>query len=477
MGDTESPEAAANEALRRKLLSLPDSDAGNAEAFELLHGSRFRFDRKKGLWLVWNDGYWQADERGEAERAALRVARLRRYVAASISDHKEAERRIRWALNSEGVRGIAAMLESARSIESLATITPDYDRNPFLLTVGNGTLDLRTGGLRSARPEDLITRATSVPYNPAADCLRWLQFLKEIFPGDTELVDYIQRAAGYSLTGDTTEQCFFVLFGSGANGKTSLLEILVRLLGTHAATTPFDTFLVRSNPGAPRNDLAALHGARFVKAAEAEHRARLDEALVKQVTGEDTVTARFLFREHFSFKPQFKIWLATNYKPDIRGTDYAIWRRVVPIPFTQEFRKDDPRTDSHLREKLAAELEGILAWAVRGCLAWQKYGLGTASAIESATREYRQESDQVGRFIKGRCVREAGRQTGGKKFYDDYVHWCAQHGEKPLANNIFAQELKKRGISKKQTRSGVFYEGIGLLPETSVALLPRRRDG
>ena len=187
--------------------------------------------------------------------------------------------------------------------------------------MGNGTLELRTGKLRKVRPEDLITRATDVPYDRSSAAPRWTEFLKEVFGSDLETIGYIQRAVGYSLTGSTREQCFFLLCGAGANGKTTFLETIIKLMGTHAATAAFAAFLVQSNQGGPRNDLAALCGSRFVKAAEAEHQSRLDEAVMKLLTGEDTISARFLYHEVFSYRPQFKIWLATNHKP-------AIWERT-----------------------------------------------------------------------------------------------------------------------------------------------------
>jgi len=463
MNDTESPEAVKNKALHQKLLSFPDTDAGNAEAFALLYGEKFRYDRGRGKWLIWNGRYWEADDKGEVERAALATVRLRRAAAALIDDHKEADERLRWALRSESASFRESMLKSAKSTEPFATTSDEYDIDISLLTVGNGTLDLGSGEIFSARPRDLITRATDVVYEKNASCRRWRLFLREIFAGDDELIDFIQRAVGYSLTGDVREQCLFILFGQGANGKTTFLETVLRLLGTHAVTTAFSAFLAQRSPGLPRNDLATLRGARFVKAAEAEHQARLDESVVKQLTGGDTISARFLYHEQFSFRPQFKIWLATNHKPDIRGTDIAIWRRIRLIPFTRQF---DTKPDRALLGKLEAELEGILRWAVEGCLSWLKNGLGVAQTVEAATQEYKQESDQFGRFLEERCAREKRFRTSGKNLYEAYAKWCVSSGEKLASNSNFAAALVERGISKKRGRKGVVYEGLGLLPAT-----------
>ena len=467
MADSESPIAAAEKAKILKLQSFQDTDAGNAEAFELLHGDRYRYDHIKGKWLVWNGRYWTEDRDGEADRAALETARERLSAAALLPNGKDKDRRVNWALKSESVSGRRFTLISAQTIKSLATVTQDYDQDPFLLTVGNGTLGLRTGKLREARREDLITRATDVSYDPLATAPRWEQFLNEVFGGDSDIIQYVQRAVGYSLTGDTQEQCFFLLCGSGANGKTTFLETIVNLLGTHASTAAFSAFLVQHNQGSPRNDLAALCGARFVKAAEAEHKARLDEAIMKQLTGEDTISVRFLFREVFEYRPQFKIWLATNHKPAIWETSDAIWRRIKLIEFNHQFA--GLRADVALRKKLQMELPGILAWAVRGCLAWQKCGLREPQRISRATLGYRQESDQVGRFFKDRCDLQPDHQTPAKQLYDDYVLWCGRQRETPVANNLFAAKLAERGISgieRKRAAGGVVYRGLGLLPVT-----------
>jgi putative DNA primase/helicase len=461
MADRESPIAAANRVRIQKLQSFQTTDAGNAEAFELLHGDKFKFDFNKAKWLAWNHRYYVEDVDGETQRAALATARELLSAAALIKHDGDRKRRIQWALRSESVYGRKSMLISAQSIKSLATTTKDYDRDPFLLTVGNGTLDLRAGTLRDARPKDLITRATDVSYDPSATAPRWIQFLDEIFVGEKEVIDYVQRAVGYSLTGITKEHCFFLLCGGGANGKTTFLETIVKLLGTHATTAGFDTFLVHEQSGI-RNDVAALCGARFVKAAEAAHKAKLDEAVMKQLTGEDTISARFLYHEAFEYRPQFKIWLATNYKPKIWETSEAIWRRIKLIEFNRHFM--GPQADASLRAKLEAELPGILTWALRGCLAWRKFGLKEPQRISRATQGYRLESDQIGRFFNDRCDLQPNRRTPAKQLYDDYVLWCGRHHEIPVANNLFAAKLAERGIERKRAAEGVIYRGLGLLP-------------
>jgi len=478
MGDDESPEAAANKERLRKLLSFPDTDAGNAEAFELLNGQRFRYDHSRRRWLVWNGRFWKADDDNEADRAALITARARRAAAASAKSTDEAKKRFDWALRSEQVWYREAMLTSAQSLRSVATTSPDFDQDSFLLTVGNGTLDLRTGVLRKTDPKDLVTRASGIDYDPSDECPRWREFLDEVFAGDHDLIQFIQRAVGYSLTGDTREQCLFVLWGAGANGKSTFLETVRKLLDGHVVATPFSTFMTHNNQSTPRNDLAALRGARLVLASEVGHKARFDESVVKRVTGQDTIACRFLYGEFFEYKPQFKIWLATNYKPIIHGTDIAIWRRIKLVPFTRQFDKSN--ADRRLLEKLEAELSGILAWAVEGCLAWREHGLGDASAVDSATTQYRQESDQFGRFLTDRCLREKRYETPGRMLFEAYFEWCLQEGEKPVTNPTFAGILAERGMTKKRGSKGVVYQGVGLVSiprkPAAVALLPTEEN-
>ena len=469
MVNTENPEASANKIIQQELLSFQDTDAGNAEAFELLYEPQFRFNHTSGKWMVWNWRYWQEDKDGAANRAALLTVRLRFSAAMTITNHEEMERRTKWAKACEAVFRLEALLKSARTIRSLATTTEQYDQHPFLFTVANGTLDLRTGTLQPSQPQHLITRASDVQFDASAKAPRWHQFLNQIFGGDADLIEYLQRIIGYSLTADTREQCFFVFYGEGSNGKSTLVVTVCNLFGTHSETAEFSTLLAHHNVGSPRNDLARLHAARFVKASEGEQEAKLAESFIKEVTGEDVVAARFLFKEFFTFTPQFKLCLLTNHKPKIQGTDDAIWRRVRLIPFKQQF--EGANKDPELRRKLQDELPGILNWALRGCLEWQKHGLGKAQQVEEATREYRRESDQVGRFLERQCVRGRACTAAAQRIYRVYRDWCVDQDEKPDANNLFARKLEQHGITKKRTSSGVVYQGLGLVPGETVNLV------
>ena len=248
--------------------------------------------------------------------------------------------------------------------------------------------------------EHFITKLAPVNFEPDAACPRWLEFLSRIMDGNEQLIDFLQRAVGYALTGETSEQCLFIFYGSGANGKSTFLQTMSYVLGDYSMSTPTETLLVKRR-GAIPNDVARLKGARFVIACEADAENRLAESLIKQMTGGDTISARFLHQEWFDFEPTHKVFFGTNHKPVIKGTDYAIWRRIRLVPF--EITIPEGERDKNLPEKLKAEADGILAWAVQGCLVWQQQGLGVPEEVKAATDSYREEMDILGEFLKDRC--------------------------------------------------------------------------
>ncbi len=328
------------------------------------------------------------------------------------------------------------------------------------MNVSNGTLDLRTGELRPHRREDWLTKITPIVYDPEASCPQWHAFLRCILAGRQDVIDFLQRAIGYSLTGDTSEQCLFLLHGTGANGKSTFLEIARALLGDYAEQAEFSTFLHKDRDTV-RNDLAKLRGARFVSAVEVEEGRRLSEVVVKQLTGGDTITARFLFKEFFDFKPGFKLWLAANHKPVIRGTDYAIWRRIHLVPFTVTIPREEQ--DKKLPAKLKKELPGILAWAVKGCLAWQQDGqLVAPGAVEAATTAYRAEMDLIGGFLDECCVQQENAHAEASDLYNAYRVWS---GDKITTQTAFGRRLGERGFVRgRNTVTGhIIWRGIGLL--------------
>ena len=289
-----------------------------------------------------------------------------------------------------------------------------------------------------------------------------MTFLQRVFDGDNELIDYIQRAVGYTLTGSIREQVFFVLHGTGSNGKSTFIETLRVLLGDYAKHTPFDTFLIKRDGGIP-NDVARLCGARLVTACEADAGKRLSESLVKSLTGGDTITARFMRQEFFEFSPQFKIWMATNHRPGIWGVDHAIWRRIKLIPFNVTI--PDEQQDKNLPRKLRSELPGILAWAVRGCLRWRESGIGEATAVAAATQQYRRDEDVLSDFLEEQCVLAARVQVKVADLYRAYTRWAEDNGGPGLSKKRFGVYLKERpeGLSSARgSRGDRIWRGIGL---------------
>jgi putative DNA primase/helicase len=368
----------------------PCTDLGNAERLVRLFGDRIRFVPQWG-WLVWDGKRWTRDNGNQriTELAEETVRQIYR-EAAETDNPDERAKLAKWAIASESRQRIAAMIELAAPMR---LASPDeFDADDWLLNLENGVLNLRTLEFLPHDPNLKLTKLAPVTYDPNADCPKWKAFLQRIFNGNERLIRFVQRAVGYSLTGSTREQCLFFLHGTGANGKSTFLEVIRALLGDYAVTAEFSTF-VADRKSSVRNDIARLHSARLVTAIEVGEGKRFAEELIKTLTGGDTVAARFLYREFFEFKPRFKVWLAANYKPEIRGTDYAIWRRIRLIPFTVTIPPEEQIPD--LAEQLKEELSGILNWALEGLRDWLANGLQPPPEVTEATEAYRAEMDIV----------------------------------------------------------------------------------
>lgn len=435
------------------------TDVGNGIRFADQHGNSANFVSEWG-WMAYDDKRWQQDER-EAERLAKLTARSILIEAAKEEDQDERKKLAKWAIQSENASRIKAMLLMARSEKDVQAKPEQFDVDPQVLNVQNGTLDLRTRELRPHRSKDLLTKIAGTKYDPDAECKLWESFLHRIMDGNYNLILFLQRALGYSLTGDTSEQCLFFCYGTGANGKTTLLETVQALLGDYGIQADMSTFLAKRFEGV-NNDVARLNGARFVSAMEAGEGRRLAENVVKHMTGGDQVTARFLWREFFTYRPQFKLWLAANRKPGIRGTDYAIWRRIRLIPFRVTIPEDEQ--DHQLLDKLKEELPGILNWALDGCEDWRKDGLQTPKEVKAATEEYKSEMDILGQFIEECCVKSESENVLFSKLYERYNDWCIENNEHPMSK----QKLGRRLVEEYGLRKDIIgankriYVGIGL---------------
>lgn len=447
------------------------TDRGNARRLANEHGDDLRFV-PGWEWLFWDEKRWRIDPSvsGEAMRRAETIpdALLRDALRENDSARKAAY--AKHALNSARRASLESMVRLAAHNKKLTRSTDDFDRDHFLFNVSNGTVDLRSGELREHRRDDCLTKLSPIRYDPTAKAPRFLEFLDEIMRGDRDMIAFLQRAVGYSLTGDTSEQCFFFLHGDGANGKGTLIRLLDRLLGEYFRQTDYSTFLSRHGH-AVREDVADLAGARVVAAEEARGDNRLDEGLIKTLTGEDVISARFLHKARFTFRPTFKLWFAANEKPRISGVDHGMWRRVRLIPFLHKIETPDPQLEPYLH---AEELSGILAWAVQGCLKWQRERLGVPAAVADATLRYRHDEDILADFFEDCCERSAERSALASDLYARYVGWASDQGMGPsdrLNQTRFGRALAARGFEKVRNGAGqVVRIGIALRSSASRTL-------
>jgi putative DNA primase/helicase len=426
------------------------TDSGNAEYFAQMYGEQLRYDHKRQRWLIWNlkQNRWDEDTTGQVRQFAKQAARHRLRVAHNSEESEERTKEIGWALGSENRYRIDAALELAKAERPIADDGQGWDADPLLLGVANGVVDLRTGKLRDEKPEDKITKHSPVRYDPAATCPRFLQFLDEVFGGDQDLVRYVQKAVGYSLSGSTKEQCLFACYGVGSNGKTTLLEIILHIEGDYGIDLPFSALEAKRYGSAPGEGVD-LPSARFAKSVEIEEGKRLDNARVKAWTGGDTTSVRPLYVNSFSFRPTHKHWLAFNHKPAIADNSPAMWRRIRLIPFLQRF--EGRQKDDGLPDKLKAEAPGILNWAIEGCLAWQRDRLEPPATVMQATRQYEQESDRVGAFIEECCVRDPESFVLSSDLWAAYQQWAETNAESPLSRRAFADGLKRLGFTHAKT--------------------------
>ena len=438
---------------------LQFTDTTNAYRLLTVHGKDIRYNPLWKKWLVWNGCHWEMDDGYLIHDKSLKIIRSIYEELLKTSDYKERIEIEKHAMQSESARRRKALIEVASWIPELNVKTDNLDKDPWLFNVKNGTIDLRKGIVREQMPEDLITRIANVEYDPNADCPNWKKFIMEIMNYNTELIHFIQNAAGWAITGDTSEQTMFILFGTGANGKSTFLNVIMNILGDYAIATPTETFMLKRSEQIT-NDIARLRGTRFVTTTETEHGKRLSEPLIKQITGNDRMTARFLYGEYFNFIPTFKIFMATNHKPLIKGTDHGIWRRIKLIPFVT--RIEEEKQDKHLEQKLMLEGSGILNWLIEGARRWCKEGLKTPNIIINATDEYRGEMDVIGNFIKERCVQEPDYTIKARELFKCYQDWCDDHNEHAVSERFLGLSLKELGFEQKRTNDGRYWQGIQL---------------
>ncbi|MDX2390201.1 phage/plasmid primase, P4 family [Streptomyces sp. DK15] len=464
----------ADEAARavRLMTELADrygsSDVLNAHA--LVSFTRGHIKYAAGLgYYVWNGTTWERSETRVRQAVHYMGAALTVAAAELTAAHKATggdakndpgERLRKVAKGFTLTRNIDALMRELRAVPSVHVDAADFDARPDLLTFRNGTVNLRTGELKPHDQRDMLTYALDINYVADAQCPRWERFLDEIFPGNPELPGFMRRMTGYGITGHVSEQCFAVFWGKGANGKSVLTDTLTHVFRTISKTTPFATFEEKGSGGIP-NDIAALRGSRLVMASEGESGKPMSEAILKRVTGKDMIAARFLRQEFFEFKPSFLLMLATNHKPKFRGQDEGLWRRVKMIPFKRWFAPEE--RDHNLDTKLAAEAEGIAAWAVRGAVEWFREGLQDPEVIKKAVKEYRETSDALAGFYPGALEPcDDMCQTPGNDAFNLYLEWCEAEnlpGRERWTRTTFYTAMEERGVTRKKTNKGIALVG------------------
>jgi P4 family phage/plasmid primase-like protien len=424
------------------------TDTGNGERFAAEHGGDVRWVAKWGKHMVWNGRKWEADVREDVTKKAQRTAKGIHADAAAPELDVDAQKRItRHAISSQSALRIRAMIDMAKG--HMIADHEEFDADLWFLNCQNGTVDLRTGELREHNREDLITKATPVEYDPKVATPVFDAFLKKIVP-DPEIRAFLQRAFGMALSGEVRDNVLIILHGTGSNGKSTLMDALMEAFGDYAISSAPDLLMSKAN--SHPTELADLFGARLVSCMESEEGRRLNEGLVKQLTGRDRIKARRMREDFWEFDPTHSVFFGTNHKPEIRGTDHAIWRRLKLVPF--EVTIPDAEQDKDLTAKLRKELPGILAWAVQGCLEWQRTGLQEPKKVTEATQGYRADMDVIAQFIEDMCVEADGVEVGATRLHIEYQTWCRNNGEEPLSQRKFGGRIGERGHISEQFTSG-----------------------
>lgn len=434
--------------------SLDLTDLGNAHRFVTEHGSRVRYVDAWKSFLTYDGIRWRRDDLGEVERMAKHTMLQMYDSLKDLPDSKERRDLFTRLQRSLSAQRLHAMIDLVKSEPGIPVCPEHFDANPWLLNVQNGTIDLLTGDLGPHDPADLITKLAPVNYREDAKAPVWDAFLDRIMGGDSDLMGYLRRIAGYSMTGDTSERAIFILYGSGANGKSKFLEAISYVLGDYARHTRADVLLTKRNNDST-HEVAVLRGARLVTASESEDGRRLAEGLVKSVTGDEKIRSRLLYQNSEEFKPEFKILVATNHKPIVKGQDEGIWDRLKLVPFLARITENE--RDLKLGDKLQAEAEGILWWMIQGLKEWRQWGLATPETVRAATAGYRDEMDTLGLFLGERTQAAPGSKAQLKEVYRAYTDWVSGNGLPRMSSVALAAELRRRGLDVRPSTANQTY--------------------
>ena len=466
-----SGETVAKDSKGERVRIYSMDDTGNAQRLFDNYGHRMRFSYLEKNWYYWDERRWCRDNTGTIDRIAddaLLVMAEEIAVYKQMDESPESDGKAEKAFRKHITVSRSSKAKSAAKKEFqhfVPVLVQQFDRDKKVLNTPSGIVDLENNKILPHDINKYITKLTGTGISDA-DCPQWKEFLNTIFAGDKELIRYIQKAVGYSLSGSTSEQCVFFLFGTGRNGKSTFLDTIRAMMGEYASNAQPETIMVsHKTSGSARSDIARLKGARFVTTVEPNEGMRLDEGLIKQLTGGDPVTARFQYSQEFEFTPEFKIWMATNHKPIIRGTDVGIWRRIHLVPFAVQIPEN--KIDRNLPYKLKKELPAILRWAIDGYTLYRKEGLYMPKVVLSAVEDYRREMDVISAFMSSCClVGKDEYQVQSNVLYAAYCAWATENNEYKMSHTKFSLELtKKDRIFKEKHNSGIYFKRIKLLPE------------
>lgn len=446
---------------------IPDHEPGDnlaGKQFAKAMCGKLMFVAALKKWFRWDSQRWAVCERYEEMVAAKFVAgKILDYATAKFkadSTSPTAKKLLAFATSLQNLKRMLAMIEMAKSEDGMTIGNPtELDSNPWLLGVRNGVVNLRDGSLLQADPKMLLTRQSAAEYHDDAQCQKWLEFLNQIFNGDQDTIDYIQRALGYTLTGITTEEVLFICFGHGANGKSVFANVVNTIMADYAQAAPPSLLVARKNDdGGARGDIARMCGARLASINELQGGDRLDEQVVKMLAGREQISARYNYGEFFDFWPTAKPWLRTNHKPIIVGEDDGIWRRLHLIPFTRKFAEHE--RDPHLESKLLEERDGILAWMVRGCLEWQRLGLKPSATVRRESATYRKESDLLGQFLDEMSTAKPESRTEQPFLFEQYRKWHDANGTRAGSKTTFTKKMAERGYGTARSNGKRYYTGL-----------------
>lgn len=436
------------------------NDTGNANRMFDYFGNNLRYSYENKIWLFWNGRVWSEDKTGKIKKICDETIEIMKKEAYAEQDDDKQVALLKWVNKTSSSKYKDNMIKELQHIDCIPILLSEMDTQPDIINFQNGIVNLRNGELLPHNPNYYCTKIANCEYDISdKQPQKWLEFLNDVTCGDIQLQEYLQKAVGYSLTGSIKEQCLFFLYGMGRNGKSTFLDIISELAGTYSSHAQSETIMTKSQLSSNTlSDIARLKGSRFVTTVEPNDNVKLNEGLVKQLTGGDKVTARFLYGKEFEFTPEFKIWLGANHKPIIRGTDDGIWRRIRLIPFTAQIPEE--KVDKNLKYKLIKELPQIAKWAIDGAIKWQKDGLKSPDCVVQATNEYRYEMDIISRFFSEYVIFDSSARMKSNVLYDYYCEWAEENNEFVMSMTKFGKEIMNKVPDKKHFSDGTYYCGI-----------------